>query len=200
MFSYSANCCMSDRKEYTSLRRWLEDHFGRRGEALYMFVLGFVAISVNGLVAWAVGQPLLFPSLAPTVFILFRTPLGKDASPRNTIIGHSTAIVVGFGALMVFGLYDDPSALQEGVTLVRVVAVALSLALTEAVLISLNLPHTPAATTTLLVSLGLFKTPVELISLAAGILLVTAVSWVLNRMLGVPVPLWPPPESSPKRT
>ncbi|MGB3632629.1 MAG: HPP family protein [Rubrobacteraceae bacterium] len=185
---------MPAKEGYTSLRQWLEDHFGPRGEALYMFVLGFIAISANGLVAWAVSQPLLFPSLAPTVFVFFRSPLSKDACPRNVIFGHSVAIVLGFTALLAFGLYDNPSVLQEGTTLIRVVAVALSLALTPAVLISLNTPHTPAATTTLLVSLGLFNTLVELVSLAVGILLVTLVSWSLNWLLGVPVPFWSPRE------
>ncbi|MGF1471528.1 MAG: HPP family protein [Rubrobacteraceae bacterium] len=185
---------MPDRSGYTSLREWLEDRFGPRGEALYMFVLGFIAISVNGLVAWAVSQPLLFPSLAPTVFVFFRSPLSKDACPRNVIFGHFVAIVIGLGALAAFGLYGDPSVLVEGTTLVRVVAVALSLALTEAVLISLNTPHTPAATTTLLVSLGVLKSPGELISLVVGIALITVVCWTLNWVLGVPVPFWSPRE------
>lgn len=187
---------VADNEGRTDLRDKLEDRFGSRGEALYMFVLGFIAISVNGLVAWAVDQPLLFPSLAPTIFVLFRSPLSKDACPRNVIFGHLVAIVLGLGALLVFGLYDSASVLQEGTTLLRVVAVAVSLALTEAVLISLNTPHTPAATTTLLVSLGVFKTTGELISLALGILLVTIVSWILNWLLGVPVPLWSPKDQS----
>lgn len=162
-----------------------------------MFSLSFVAISVSGLAAWLLKQPLLFPSLAPTVFLLFRTPLGKDACPRNVIIGHSVAILMGLLMLFVFGLHDEPSVLREGVTLIRIVPVALSLALTEAVLISLNLPHTPAATTTLLVSLGIFVSPVELLCLVGGIALIMVVSWLLNRVLGVPVPLWSPQESSP---
>jgi hypothetical protein len=185
---------MADDRGRTDLHNKLEDRFGPRGEALYMFVLGFIAISVNGLVAWAVSQPLLFPSLAPTVFVLFRSPLSKDACPRNVVCGHFVAIVLGLVALVVFGLYDSASVLQEGTTLIRVVAVALSLAFTEAVLISLNTPHTPAATTTLLVSLGIFTTPGELLSLAIGILLVTVVSWTMNWLLGVPVPFWSPRE------
>lgn len=187
---------MADNRGRTDLRDRLVERYGPRGEALYMFVLGFIAISVNGLVAWAVDQPLLFPSLAPTIFVLFRSPLSKDACPRNVIFGHLVAIVLGLGALLAFGLYDSASVLQEGTTLLRVVAVAISLALTEAVLISLNTPHTPAATTTLLVSLGVFKAPGELISLALGIVLVTVVSWTLNWALGVPVPIWSPGERS----
>lgn len=180
----------------TDLHDKLVERFGARGEALYMFVLGFIAVSANGLGAWVVGLPLLIPSLAPTVFVLFRSPLSKDACPRNVVFGHLVAIALGLGALVGFGLYGDPSILQEGVTLVRTVAVALSLALTEAVLISLNTPHTPAAATTLLVSLGIFETPSELISLVVGMVLVTLASWILNWALGVSVPVWSPREPS----
>jgi CDP-diglyceride synthetase len=176
------------------LHKKLVDRFGARGEALYMFVLGFIAISVNGLVAWTVGLPLLFPSLAPTIFLVFRTPLAKEASPRNTIEGHFIGILLGMAGLAAFGLLDTPSILQEGVTLAHIGAAALSLALTEAGLILLNRPHTPAATTTLLVGLGVFETQTELISLVAGIVLLTVTMWLFNRILGVPVPLWSPRE------
>lgn len=183
---------MRDEGGRTDLHEQLLDRWGARGEALYMFVLGFAAISINGLAAYLLNQPLLFPSLAPTVFQIFRSPLSKEASPRNTIIGHSTALALGLAALALFGLLDAPSVLKEGVTLSRIGAASLSLALTEAVLISFDRPHPPAATTTLLVSLGIFKTPNELISLAAGIVLLTATMWAFNRLLGVRVPAWSP--------
>ena len=185
---------MSDKRGYTSLRERLESRFGHRGEAVYMFVLGFIAISINGTVAYLVKQPLLFPSLAPTIFLVFRSPLAKDASPRNTIEGHFMAILLGTAGLAAFGLLDTPSVLREGVTIPHIGAAALSLALTEAVLILLKRPHTPAATTTLLVGLGIFKTSGELISLATGIALVTITMWLFNRVLGVPVPIWAPRE------
>lgn len=82
--------------------------------------------------------------------------------------------------------------MQEGTTLSRVFAAALSVAVTEALLVLVCLPHTPAGTTTLLVALGLFTTPRELASLTAGIMLLTAISWAINRSLGAPVPLWGP--------
>ena len=185
---------MVDDRGHTDLHSKLVDRFGARGEALYMFVLGFIAISVNGLVAWIVNQPLLFPSLAPTIFLVFRTPLAKDASPRNTIEGHFIGILLGVAGLAAFGLLDTPSVIEEGVTLAHIGAAALSLALTEAGLILLDRPHTPAATTTLLVGLGVFKSPNELISLGVGIVLLTITMWLFNRMLGVPVPLWSPKE------
>jgi CBS domain-containing membrane protein len=78
------------------------------------------------------------------------------------------------------------------VTVPRVFAAALSVAVSEALLIVFRMPHTPAGTTTLLVALGLFTTPRELASLAAGIVLVTVAGWTINRALGAPVPVWAP--------
>ena len=122
--------------------------------------------------------------------------LSEDSSPRNTIIGHFVAIAVGFAALYAFGLLHHPSVLVEGVTLARIGAASSSAAVSEALMILIRRPHTPAGTTTLLVSLGLFTTPVELGSLAVGIVLVTVVSRVINRSLGVPVPLWSPKQDA----
>lgn len=184
----------SNQDKSSDLHSYLLQRFGPRGEALYMGVLGFIAIFVNGFVAYLLSYPLLFPSLAPTVFLVFRKPRAKEASPRNTIEGHFVGILLGLAGLAAFGLLDAPSILQEGVTIPHVGAAALSLALTEAALVLLHRPHTPAATTTLLVSLGIFKSPSELLSLAAGIVLLTVTMWLSNRLLGVPVPPWSPRE------
>lgn len=178
----------------SDLHQRLLDRYGARGEALYVLVAGFPAIVVNGVAAYLLGQPLLFPSLSPTVFTLFRQPLTEDASPRNTIVGHTTAIVVGLASLWVFGLLDQGSVLQVGVSLSRVFAAAFSVAVTEALLVLVRRGHTPAGTTTLLVSLGIFTAPHELISLAAGIVLLTVVCWIINRSFGAPVPVWRPRE------
>lgn len=176
----------------SDLYEWLLDRYGAKGEALYMVVAGFLAITVNGLAAFFLKQPLLFPSLAPTVFTVFRQPLSKDSSPRNVVLGHTIAAGVGFAFLWIFGLYGEPSVLREGVTLARVFAAAGSVAATEAALILLRIPHPPAGTTTLLVALGLFTTPRELAALAAGIVLVTVVGWIINRSFGASVPVWAP--------
>lgn len=186
----------SNENRRNDLHNYLCDRFGMPGEALYMGVLGFIAIFINGGAAYLLKYPLLFPSLAPTVFHIFRSPLDKGASPRNTITGHFVGLVVGFVSLAIFGLLNTPSVLREGVTFPHIFAAALSLAVAEAILISFNRPHPPAATTTLLVSLGIFKSFSGLLSLAGGILLLTITCWVLNRSLGVPVPIWSPRDQS----
>ena len=67
----------------TDLHEILLDRYGTRGEALYMLVCGFLAIAIVGLAAHFLGQPLLFPSLWPTVFTLFRQPLDRAGEPAQ---------------------------------------------------------------------------------------------------------------------
>jgi hypothetical protein len=51
-------------------------------------------------------------------------------------------------------------------------------------LVVLRMPHPPAGATTLIVSLGVLTTPAQLLSMAGAVLLVTAVAWGLNIVLG----------------
>jgi CBS domain-containing membrane protein len=160
------------------------------GDAVYTFVAGGVAIAVSGLVAWLLKQPLLFPSLGPTVYLFFDSPTAPEASPRNTIIGHGVAIVIGFVSLCLFGLQSAPSILHAGVSPARVAAAALSVALSGAILHLVKAKHPPCGATTLIVSLGLLKTPEQLAMIAAGVLLLTTISWIINRACGSRMPFW----------
>ena len=99
------------------------------------------------------------------------------------------AILAGTLSLAVFGLFDHPSILAEGVTLARTGA-ALSVALTGAVLLLLRSSHPPTGATTLIVSLGLLQTPLEMTMLMVGVVILTLVGWAINRALGVPIPVW----------
>lgn len=179
-----------DGNERTGAGGWLVRRFGAAGKAAYAFVSCALALTASGLAAYLMKQPLLFPSLGPTAFLFFESPMSAASSPRNTLIGHLTAVLAGAGSLAVFGLLNDPGVLQEGVALSRVWAASLSLSLTGAVLLALKSSHPPAGATTLIVSLELLKTPREMAALMAGVVLLTAVGWTVNRAAGVPVPLW----------
>lgn len=95
---------------------------------LFAGVNGLVAIAIMSAVAWATGQPFIFPSLGPTAFLLFYTPTNPAASPRNTILGHAIGATAGYLALVIFGLTNDPPALATAVTGGRIGAAAVSLA------------------------------------------------------------------------
>jgi CBS domain-containing membrane protein len=172
---------------------WLADRLGSLGDALYSFGACLVAMTVSGLAAYLFRQPFLFPSLGPTAFLIFRTPMAGTASPRNTLIGHGAAIAVGYGTLALFGLRGAPNVLQVGVSPARIGAATIAVALTSALLILFRSLHPPAGATTLIVSLGLLDTIRAMMMMALGVVILTVTGWVINRALGVPVPRWAPP-------
>src|SRR4051794_7677452 len=102
------------------LHEWLAGRLGVPGDALYLFLGCLVTPTLSGLLAYLFKQPLVFPSLGPTAHLIFSTPMAANASPRNTLIGHGTAIVVGYGSLALFGLRHAPNVLQAGVSPARI--------------------------------------------------------------------------------
>jgi CBS-domain-containing membrane protein len=174
----------------TGLNAWLYERWGNRGNAVYTFVGSLLTIALSGLLAWGLDEPLVFPSLGATAFLFFETPMAEVASVRNTVIGHAVGTLVAFFWLTVFGLVDAPSAIATGFTGERVACVALSLSFTGGILRLLRAAHPPAGATTVIVSIGLLTQVDELAILLAGVVLLAASAWCLNRLLGVPAPLW----------
>jgi CBS domain-containing membrane protein len=172
------------------LNAWLYMRWGNRGNAVYTALGSLLTIALSGLFAWALDEPLVFPSLGATAFLFFETPMAEVASVRNTLIGHSVGAGVAFVWLSVFGLVHEPSAIAAGFTADRVACVALSLAFTGGILRLLRAAHPPAGATTVIVSVGLLTTWDDLLILMAGVALLTASALALNRLLGVPAPLW----------
>jgi CBS-domain-containing membrane protein len=159
---------------------------------LFAFVNGLIAIGVMAAVAWVTGEPFVFPSLGPTAFLLFYTPLLATASPRNTICGHAIGAAAGYLALVVFGLTDAAPALATSVTGSRVGAAALSLGLTSGAMVWARVPHPPAGATTLIVSLGILREPEQLAVLMVAVVLLVVQGFVINRLAGIPYPVWRP--------
>jgi len=175
------------------LKRWLYSKWRNRGNAAYTFIGSLVAIGLSGLWAYIVKQPLVFPSLGATAFLIFETPMAEVGTPRNTIIGHSVGIAAGVASLALFGLLDAPSVYVSGVTLGRVGAIALAVALTGGVLRLLRSAHPPAGATTIIVASGLLAKPRQILDILVGVLLLTIAGWCLNRLMGVPAPVWAAP-------
>jgi CBS-domain-containing membrane protein len=164
---------------------------------LFAFVNGVIAIGIMAFVALVTGQPFIFPSLGPTAFLLFYTPLLAAASPRNTVCGHAIGAAAGYLALVVFGLTNAPPALATSVTGARVGAAALSLGLTSGAMVWARVPHPPAGATTLIVSLGILHKPEQLLVLMLAVVLLTVQGFVINRLAGIPYPKWAPREPAP---
>jgi CBS domain-containing membrane protein len=173
---------------------YLWERYGEhRAMAIYVTVSAFISIALITLAAYLTDAPFIFPALGPTILMIFSRPMSPASSPRNIVLGHLVGWFCGWGSLAVFGLLSNESVLTTGVSLWRVLAVGLSLALTSGIMVLLNLEHPPAAATTLVISLGFMTSLVELAVLMLAVLFVTAQASVMNRRAGVPYPLWNPP-------
>lgn len=161
--------------------------------ALFSFINGCLSIGLMSALAVLTHSPFIFPSLGPTAFLFFYTPTAPSASPRNTLIGHAVGASAGYLSLVITGLTLAGPALSVGVTWPRVIAAALSLGLTAGVMVLLRAPHPPAGATTLIVSLGLLTRPWQLALLMGAVMVLTLQALVINRLAGVPYPLWGPP-------
>ena len=170
---------------------WLLHHFPPKlVRTVYVFVNGFVTIGLLALLALLSGNPFVFPSLGPTAYLLFFSPLAKTCSPRNTILGHAIGIICGYGAFIVTGAGALPFGVHAGIFWPRILAAALSLSVTGALMVLLGVSHPPAGATTLIISLGIISKPRELVIIEVAVFLLVAQALVINRLAGLPYPLW----------
>jgi CBS domain-containing membrane protein len=158
--------------------------------SLYVSVNGFFTIALLALLAVVTHTPFVFPSLGPTAYLFFFSPLVPAASPRNAITGHAIALVCGYAALRITGIQAVSHSMDLGLNWPRVIAAALSLAATGALIVLLRANHPPAGATTLIVSLGIISKPQYLVIIEVAVVLLTAQALLINRLAGVPYPLW----------
>jgi len=157
---------------------------------LFAVVNSTIAMGILGMAAWWTGWPLIFPSLGPSAFLFFSSPLRPSACPRNAIAGHTFGVASGWLALWMCGLLGSDPVIVAGVDMWRIAAATLSLAGVCAAMVALDCPHPPAASTALIVSLGLMTTWNQLGALLGAVVLLTAQAYLLNRLAGIAYPLW----------
>ncbi len=158
--------------------------------SLFTLVNGFLSISLMALAAFITRAPFVFPSLGPTAFLCFYRPSLRAASPRNALFGHLIGALVGWSALLIFGLQNHSPVLQSGLTWPAILAAGMSLGFTSALMVFLRTPHPPACATTLIVSLGILSHFWQLGVLMAAVVLLTLQATAINKVAGVRYPLW----------
>ena len=172
---------------------WLTQHYAQTPVlAIFSFINGCISIGLMSALALITRTPFIFPSLGPTAFLFFYTPRAPSASPRNTLVGHTIGVLAGYFSLVVTGLTAAGPALAVGVTWPRVIAAALSLGLTSGLMVLFKSPHPPAGATTLIISLGILTKPWQLLLLLVAVVLLTMQAFAINRLAGIPYPLWSP--------
>src|SRR4051794_37499181 len=163
----------------------VQSTMGDFGVGLYCLVLSLAVMLAVGLIGIARKEPWVFPSLGPTVMLFFETPMQKAASAKNAIVGHLVGLVVGAACLWGWNLDAHPPVIVEGLTPARVAAAATSVAVTALILRFIRSPPPPAGATTLIVSLGILKTVPQLRVMALSVIVLTALSVLVNRLVGV---------------
>jgi len=162
------------------------------GTGLYAGVL-FTAL---GLLAWASGEPFIFPSLGPSAFVLaFQRRIGDT---RRTVVGAHA--IGGAAGLLAYTALGHGAALTAAAPPLSTVGLRLaasgvvSVVLTSWGMIATGTNHPPACATTLIVSLGLLPAPHQVgVILAAVLVLVElhgAVLGAFRSLVGASHPIY----------
>ena len=93
-------------------------------------------------------------------------------------------------AFRVAGLEHGAPNFHDGVYWPRILSAALSLALTGALMVMFRVNHPPAGATTLIVALGILSMPYHLVVIEIAVVLLTLQAYVINRLAGLPYPVW----------
>ena len=157
---------------------------------MYVCVNGFITIGLLGLLALLTGSPFVFPSLGPTAYLFFFSPLTESSSPRSNILGHAIGLIRGYAAFALAAASSPPFGMQSGVHSPRLLAAALSLSAAGVLMALLRISHPPAGATTLIVSLGIISQPKELVIIEVAVIPLTVQAFVINRLAGMPYPRW----------
>ena len=149
-----------------------------RRRLLNFFTIALAAgsvIALVGLLAIWVGIPLLFASLGPTVAIQASTPQQRIARPWNVAAGHLIALGIGVAALYASGAIAQPPFLDSHpLALERISAAAFALGIGLFIEFLFKASHPPAASTSLLVTLGAVQINERgIVAVVSGIFLVT---------------------------
>jgi CBS domain-containing membrane protein len=170
---------------------WLLAHLPPRAVwAAYVFLNSFVTIALLALVAVLTRNPFVFPSLGPTAYLFFFSPLAEASAPRNAIYGHAIGLGCGFFAYYITGMHAFPQGVAGHVYWPRILASALALSLTGAFMVLSRVNHPPAGATTMIVSLGILAKPQYLPIIEIAVVLLVTQAWLINRLAGLPYPTW----------
>jgi CBS-domain-containing membrane protein len=120
---------------------------------LPLMVWTFISMGVTGALAVATHRPFIFPSLGPSALMIFGHPAQRTSSPRHVLIGHAIGAGCGYFAVWANGLLGVEYS--PHITIHRVLAAAMALALTAAFTMLARSEHAPAGAPTLIVAFGL---------------------------------------------
>jgi len=140
-------------------------------------------MAIVGATAWIAHMPWLFPSLGPTIAIQAQAPGASVARPWNVVVGHLVGASVGFACAWATGsVHEAPVNIVSAISLARILAAALAVALSMGLQHLLDADHPPAQATTLLIVVGALDADFRgAYVLVTGIALVAMLGEVVRR-------------------
>jgi len=151
--------------------------------ALPPIAAGAVVLLIGFLGALA-GIPWLFASLGPSAVLQASMPMMRMSRPYNVAVGHLIALGTGFFAVYITGaVHAPPYTVLHPIVLTRVWAAGIAITLAVACELAAKAQHAPAASTSLLVALGIVTPSWRgAFVFVCGILLVTVLGEGVRRL------------------
>lgn len=152
-------------------------------------LLAGVAMLLLGTLSLLLHQPLLFPAIGASAALIALAPQSRGAQPRSIILGH--AIGAGLGWLCVQSIAGvSQGSLANLQQWPLVLSGCLALASTAVALVHWNIPHPPAAATTMIVGMGLLPQGAHVLAMVAAAVLLALLARLSLTVLGQPSPWW----------
>lgn len=133
-----------------------------------------------GVLAWASGQPLLFPSLGPSAYLLATGERDRAEGAYHVIGGHAIAAITGLVAyllladgLVAIDVFASGQPFSSSVGRLASSAI-LAMVLTTIGMLWTDTNHPAACATTLIVALGLMASVLELVVIVGAVVLLVA--------------------------
>jgi hypothetical protein len=151
-------------------------------DAVWVPMISAILVLAAGALSLATKRPWLIASLGPSAMLLASNPGHPTTRFHAIVLGHLTAFVSAWLALLLMGASQAP-ALGADLSPARVWAGAFAIALAAVVQPSLKAYHPPAAATALLVTLGVHKpTMKNSVAMLGGVLLVAVLGEWFQRV------------------
>jgi CBS-domain-containing membrane protein len=139
---------------------------------------GAILIGVIGTFAWLIGRPLIFPSLGPTAYVMVKDPDNPSHEPKAVISGHIIAVVAGLIGYHLFagGLSLGVEHPVRSLAVLRIVVSGIfAMVVTSELMLWIDIDHSPATATTLIVALGLLQTFRDGLTILAAVVILVII-------------------------
>jgi hypothetical protein len=158
-------------------------------DAAWSAATSAILILVAGALTLATSQPWLFAALGPSAVVIAGSPGQPSSRFHSVVVGHLSALLCAWLIVVLVGASNGSGTMTD-ITVARVWASAMAVAMTALLQPSLRAYHPPSAATTLLITLGAYHlTWKNSLSMMGGVVIVALMGeWFQRiRLKGEPV-------------